>query len=94
MTTSHVWARLGRRNGKPVHIGRVNTVPRAFTVGKLAGADSFDGNNWNRTWSRCRTKDGKRIYRGRSLRCVDTAKPADVADDPQGALDLWGVRRP
>lgn len=91
MSSSPIWVRLAHQNGKPVHIGRVNTVARALTVGKLYGADSFDGNNWNRTWSRCHTKDGKPIYRGRTIRCVDTAKPLDVVNDHQGTLDLWGI---
>jgi hypothetical protein len=87
MSSTPTWVRLARQTGKQAHVGRVNTLSRAFTVGKLYKADSFDGNNWNRTWSHNQTKDGKPVYFGRSLRTVDTSKPLDVVNDPQ--LPLW-----
>lgn len=45
------WARLSRESGKKLHVGRVNTLPRAFIVAEVCGADSFDGTNWQRSWA-------------------------------------------
>lgn len=45
-----LWARVAKQNGKKLHVGRVNSLSRAFTVAKVFLADSFDGTNWNRTW--------------------------------------------
>ena len=97
MSAGAAWARLARETGRKLHVGRVDTMPRAFVVGKLYGADSFDGNNWNRTWSKHQA-DGRTVYRGRGRAAVrgirDTAKPMDVVNDTQRALDLWGFHGP
>lgn len=94
MQSAPEWAVLSRELGVPLHIGRVNSLPKAFVVCKVLGADSFDGNNWNRTWSRKMTPDGKRIYKRslRSQRAMDVGKPRDVLEDPQLPLDLWKMR--
>lgn len=95
MQSAPGWSRLAKDLGKPLHIGRVNSLPKAFVVAKVLGADSFDGNNWNRTWFRNQTKEGLKIYRGRSVRSAsDVAKPVDVLGESQMPLDLWGLKRP
>jgi hypothetical protein len=48
--SSHIWAKLARAEGKKLHVGRINSLQGAFVQGKVVGADSFDGNNWNRLW--------------------------------------------
>lgn len=45
------WAKLARETGRLLHVGRVNTLPRAFYVAEVCGADSFDGTNWQRSWA-------------------------------------------
>lgn len=45
------WAALARRAGKALHVGRVNSLSRAFYAARVCGADSFDGTNWQRTWA-------------------------------------------
>lgn len=92
MSSLAIWASLARELGCPLHVGRVNTLPRAFVVAKIFKADSFDGSSWNRTYSRNQTKDGKPIYLGRSIRTRDTAKPIDVARCPQLPIDLFPDR--
>lgn len=95
MQTAPAWAKLAKELGKPLHIGRVNSLPKAFVVARVLGADSFDGNTWNRTWGRHATKEGLKIYRGRSSRGVrDCAKPVDFMEECQMALDLWGLKEP
>lgn len=47
---SHIWAKLALAERKKLHVGRINSLQGAFMQGKVVGADSFDGNNWNRTW--------------------------------------------
>lgn len=48
--TAPLWAKLARPEGKKLHVGRINSLQGAFVQGKVVGADSIDGNNWNRTW--------------------------------------------
>lgn len=95
LSSCPTWVKVAREQGKRVHVGRVNTLLRAFTVAKLFKVDSFDGNSWNRTWSKTQTKAGEKYYfgRGRAGRrgVKDTAKPADVEACGQGFLDLWGL---
>jgi hypothetical protein len=95
MSSCPTWVQLARETGKKVHVGRVDTRGRAFTVINLYGVDSFDGNNWNRKWSRLQEK-GKTLYfgRGRSGRrgIRDTAKPLDIVNNPQLPLDFGGSK--
>lgn len=51
MRTLPEWVRLAKKHGKMAHVGRVNSLSRAFTVCQVCKADSFDGTNWNRTWN-------------------------------------------
>lgn len=51
MRSTPGWAKLAREAGRKLHVGRVNTIPRAFYVAEVCGADSFDGTNWQRSWA-------------------------------------------
>lgn len=51
------WAKLARSEGKRLHVGRINSLQGAFMQGKVVRADSFDGNNWNRTWDNAQKPD-------------------------------------
>ena len=57
MRTLPEWVRLAKKNGKLAHVGRVNSLSRAFTVAQVCKADSFDGTNWNRTWDNGKKPD-------------------------------------
>lgn len=50
MSSLPIWARAAKEHGKKLHVGRVNSLSRAFTVAQVFRADSFDGTNWNRLW--------------------------------------------
>lgn len=90
LSSCPTWIKVAREQGKKVHVGRVNTMLRAFTVAKLFKADSFDGNHWNRIWDRKAQKGKKLYYRTlRSTRAKATPRPEDVASDPQMFLDLY-----
>ena len=51
MRSLPIWARAAKQNGKKLHVGRVNSLQRAFVVAQVFRADSFDGTNWNRLWN-------------------------------------------
>lgn len=50
MTSLPQWALMAKQEKKMLHVGRVNSLARAFYAAKVCKADSFDGTNWNRTW--------------------------------------------
>lgn len=70
------WVHLARQERKQIHVGRVNSLSRAFYVTKVCGADSFDGTSWQRTWTPGRPDK----------------HPGRVAGDVQMPLDLWAVQ--
>ncbi len=57
MRTLPEWVRLAKSKGKKAHVGRVNSLSRAFTACQVCKADSFDGTNWNRTWDNVKKPD-------------------------------------
>lgn len=57
MRTLPLWAALARAERKLLHVGRVNSLARAFYAAKVCKADSFDGTNWNRTWDNTQKPD-------------------------------------
>lgn len=69
-------AREAKRRGKWVHWGRVNTRRRFDLITATGAADSFDGSKWAR-W--------RKTYLPTGLEW--TAAAAELADDPNAALD-------